>query len=111
MRSRRSARHRRAGHSSAISPTTSSRRWASTAAREAIARARADGFAIVREEFEVGLVAAAAPIRDPAGRVIAALNVSAPSFRFEDRLEEAARLLVEVAGELSAELRGELQPA
>jgi DNA-binding IclR family transcriptional regulator len=75
-------------------------------AREAIARARADGYAIVREEFEAGLVAAAAPIRDPAGHIIAAVNVSAPSFRFEHRLDEAARLLVEAADTLSGALRG-----
>jgi IclR family KDG regulon transcriptional repressor len=80
-------------------------------AAEAIAHARSDGFAIVREEFEPGLVAAAVPIRDASGRVIAALNVSAPRFRFDDRLEEAAQRLVEVAGELSAELRGLLLPA
>ena len=82
-----------------------------TEAAEAIARVRDDGFAIVREEFEPGLVAAAAPIRDASGRVVAAVNVSAPRFRFDDRLEEAARLLCEVAGELSGHLRGELQPA
>jgi IclR family KDG regulon transcriptional repressor len=80
-------------------------------AAAAIARAREDGFAIVREEFEPGVVAAAVPIRDATGRVIAALNVSAPRFRFEARLDEAAQRLVEVARELSAELRGELQPA
>jgi DNA-binding IclR family transcriptional regulator len=80
-------------------------------AADAIAQARRDGFAIVREEFEPGLVAAAVPIRDASGRVIAALNVSAPGFRFERRLEEAAARLVAVAGELSAELRGQLQPA
>jgi IclR family KDG regulon transcriptional repressor len=51
------------------------------------------------------------PIRDAAGRVVAALNVSAPRFRFEGRLDDAARLLVDVAGELSRQLRGELQPA
>jgi IclR family KDG regulon transcriptional repressor len=77
-----------------------------TPAREAIARAHADGYAIVREEFEAGLVAAAAPIRGPGGHIIAAINVSAPSFRFEHRLEEAARLLVEAADTLSAVLRG-----
>jgi DNA-binding IclR family transcriptional regulator len=78
---------------------------------DAIASARSDGYAIVREEFEPGLVAAAAPIRDASGRVVAAVNVSAPRFRFDDRLDEAARLLREVAGELSGHLRGELQPA
>jgi IclR family transcriptional regulator, KDG regulon repressor len=68
----------------------------------AIASARALGYAIVREEFEPGLVAAAAPIRDGAGRVVAALNVSAPRFRFDDRLEEAAMRVLEAAGVLSA---------
>ena len=72
----------------------------------AIAEARALGYAIVREEFEPGLVAAAAPIRDGAGRVIAALNVSAPRFRFDDRLERAALRVVEAADELSAVIGG-----
>lgn len=67
----------------------------------AIAEARALGYAIVREEFEPGLVAAAAPIRDGGGRVVAALNVSAPRFRFDDRLEEAARKVVAAAERLS----------
>jgi DNA-binding IclR family transcriptional regulator len=68
----------------------------------AIAEARARGYAIVREEFEPGLVAAAAPIRDEAGRIVAALNVSAPRFRFDDRLEEAALKVVAAAETLSA---------
>jgi DNA-binding IclR family transcriptional regulator len=78
-----------------------------TDVNEAIARARADGYAIVSEEYEAGLVAAAAPIRDGGGHIIAALNVSAPAFRFEDRLEEAARYLVGAAATLSGTLRGE----
>jgi DNA-binding IclR family transcriptional regulator len=81
-------------------------------ARDAIALARAQGYAIVREEFEAGVVAAAAPIRDAAGHIIAALNVSAPSFRFADRLEDAAHCLVDAAGALSGTLQGEpLLPA
>jgi IclR family transcriptional regulator, KDG regulon repressor len=81
-------------------------------AREAIALARAEGYAIVREEFEAGVVAAAAPIRDAAGHIVAALNVSAPSFRFEHRLDEAARCLVDAAAVLSGMLQGEpLVPA
>jgi len=71
---------------------------------ERIAEARALGYAIVREEFEPGVVAAAAPIRDASGRVAAALNVSAPRFRFDDRLEEAALRIVEAADALSARL-------
>ena len=71
---------------------------------ERIAEARALGYAIVREEFEPGVVAAAAPIRDASGRVAAALNVSAPRFRFDDRLQEAALRIVEAADALSARL-------
>jgi DNA-binding IclR family transcriptional regulator len=68
----------------------------------AIADARALGFALVREEFEPGLVAAAAPVRDGGARIVAALNVSAPKFRFDDRLEAAARKVVAAADALSA---------
>jgi IclR family transcriptional regulator, KDG regulon repressor len=69
--------------------------------RSRIARARELGYAIVREEFEPGLVAAAAPVRDAAGGVVAALNVSAPRFRFDDRLEAAALRVVAAARALS----------
>ena len=72
----------------------------------AIATARSLGYAIVREEFEPGLVAAAAPIRDGAGRVVAALNVSAPRFRFDDRLDEAASRVLAAADTLSAAIGG-----
>ena len=78
---------------------------------ERIAEARALGFAIVREEFEPGLVAAAAPVRDSGGRVVAAVNVSAPAFRFAERLDEAAAAVVAAAAELSAELGAPRQSA
>jgi len=65
-----------------------------------IASARARGYALVREEFEPGLVAAAAPIRS-SGRIVAALNVSAPGFRFDERLDEAGERLVAAARGLS----------
>ena len=70
----------------------------------AIAQARDDGYAIVREEFEPGLVSVAAPVRDAAGRVVAAVNVSAPSFRFGDRLEAAAPVVVAAAEAVGAAL-------
>jgi len=65
-----------------------------------IASARARGYALVREEFEPGLVAAAAPIRS-SRRIVAALNVSAPGFRFDERLDEAGERLVAAARGLS----------
>jgi IclR family KDG regulon transcriptional repressor len=78
---------------------------------ERIDEARALGYAIVREEFEPGLVAAAAPVRDSGGRAVAAVNVSAPAFRFGSRLEEAATAVVAAAAELSAELGAPRQSA
>jgi DNA-binding IclR family transcriptional regulator len=75
-------------------------------AKHAIALVAAQGFAIVREEFEPGLVAAAAPIRGVSGAIVAALNVSAPRFRFDDRLEEAAERLVVAADGLSVAIGG-----
>lgn len=68
---------------------------------------RRRGFAVVDEEFEPGLVAAAAPVRDFHGRVCAAINVSAPKFRLggRSRLEAAGQTIKSVADELSALLR------
>ena len=44
-----------------------------------IIEARERGIATSDEEMEPGLVAAAAPVRDAHGRIVAALNVSGPS--------------------------------
>ena len=66
--------------------------------------ARRRGYAIVDEEFEPGLVAAAAPVRDFRGDVIAALNVSAPKFRLGERLVFAGHAIRAAAEELSAQL-------
>jgi DNA-binding IclR family transcriptional regulator len=69
---------------------------------ESIALAREQGYALVVEEFEFGLVGAAAPVRDFKGQLVAALNVSAPKFRLGRRLESAGREVKRAADELSA---------
>jgi len=69
-----------------------------------VAAARPRGFVIVDEEFEAGLVAVAAPVRDFSGRIVAALNVSAPKFRFAKQLPRAGKQVKAVADELSAAL-------
>src|SRR3954462_3190185 len=53
------------------------------------------GWGATVEEYEVGLNAVAAPVRDPEGVVIAALSVSGPSFRMdpEDFPRVAHRLM------------------
>jgi DNA-binding IclR family transcriptional regulator len=66
-----------------------------------IRRARQLGFAVADEESERGLVAVAAPIRDFTGRVVAAINVSAPKFRLGGLLHPTGRLVSTAAEQLS----------
>jgi IclR family KDG regulon transcriptional repressor len=75
-----------------------------------VAADREQGYAVVDQEFEPDLIGVAVPVRDAGGTIIAALNVSAPRFRFLDRVPEAARELLEVSSELSREL-GAAAPA
>ena len=72
------------------------------AARLAVDRER--GYAVADEESEPGLVAVAAPLRDFTGAIVAAVNVSGPSFRLADRLDGCGRSVRDVAGELSDRL-------
>ncbi|GAB3618211.1 IclR family transcriptional regulator C-terminal domain-containing protein [Okibacterium endophyticum] len=46
--------------------------------REALEEVRGQGWALVDQELEEGLRSVAAPLRDATGRVVAAVNVSAP---------------------------------
>lgn len=71
---------------------------------ERIAAARALGYVRVEEESEPGLVAAAAPVRGASGRIVAALNISAPRFRFGRRLRAAGVAVAAAAAEISAVL-------
>jgi IclR family transcriptional regulator, KDG regulon repressor len=59
---------------------------------------------VVDEEFEAGLVGVAAPVRDFRGRIVAALNVSAPRFRLGRRLDAAGREVRAAADALSERL-------
>lgn len=65
---------------------------------------RTQGWAFSDEEFEVGLIGIAAPVRDFRGRVTASLNVSAPKFRLKDRIEETGLRTKIAADELSVEM-------
>jgi DNA-binding IclR family transcriptional regulator len=72
-----------------------------------IAAARRLGHTVVEGEFEDGHVGVAAPVRDFRGRIVAALNVSAPAFRLGGRrLDAAGREITARADELSARLAG-----
>jgi DNA-binding IclR family transcriptional regulator len=71
---------------------------------ERLCAARKRGFAVADEDFEDGVVGVAAPVRDFAGRIVAAVNVSAPKFRFVDRLDEAGERVRAAATDLSRAL-------
>lgn len=79
-----------------------------TALRAELAGVREQGWAIVAEELEVGLLSASAPVRDRAGDVVAALASSTSVGRSSrERLErEVVPLLVETAHRISADLAG-----
>ncbi|WP_279580337.1 IclR family transcriptional regulator [Fodinicola feengrottensis] len=65
---------------------------------------RRDGYARVYEEFEDGVSGVSAPVRDFRGRVIAALNISAPTERIGDRLHVAGRVTARAAAQVSTQL-------
>ena len=50
--------------------------------RERLSGIRSDGFAWVIEEFAEGISSVGAPVRDADGRVVAAIHVHGPSYRF-----------------------------
>lgn len=69
-----------------------------------IHRIRSRGYAVVDEEFELGVVGVSAPVLDFRQNIIAAINVSAPKTRLGGHLDEVGRLAARVAADLSAEL-------
>ena len=73
--------------------------------RDDLAAVRKDGYAVAVDELEIGLTAAAAPIRSAHGDIIASMSISGPTFRLDsERLAEAVPLLVSAATEVSHRL-------
>lgn len=72
-----------------------------------LAAIRQRGYALAREEFEIGVVSCSAPVKDSRGRVLAALTISAPSPRLGDRLDQAGRLTARCAGDIARALQRE----
>lgn len=61
-----------------------------------------DGYGFTLEEYEVGLAAVAAPIRDLDGQVVAAASVSGPTFRLNpDTIADVAATVKAAATEIS----------
>ena len=78
------------------------RRWPLTAAlqRDWRRAARERGWAVTVDELEVGLTGVAVPVHGARGDVVAALGVSGPTPRLEDRLDELGRSLLDHATQL-----------
>lgn len=76
-----------------------------TALARHLAAVRERGYATAVEEYEIGLNAVAAPVRDRDGRVFAAVSASGPAYRMPERLmHEQAAVLIRGADEISRRL-------
>lgn len=87
----------------ALTPTTISD---PVAFRDELHTVRQQGFAVVDGELEPGFLSAAAPVRDPSGRVVAALAYSTSRGRTEPRVvhDEVVPHLLDVADMISRDL-------
>jgi DNA-binding IclR family transcriptional regulator len=73
-----------------------------TALRRDLELTRSRGYATASEELEPGLWAVAAPVRDAAGAVVAAISISGPTARLHDHsLDELGALVRDEASTLS----------
>lgn len=83
----------------------------SDALRAQLHEAQRRGWACCVEEFEQGLNALAAPIRDLHGDVIAAVSVAGPAYRMEaDSLPRTAEVLLRAAADISARMGHQPDP-
>nr|BFF16500.1 hypothetical protein GCM10025730_00210 [Promicromonospora thailandica]BFF22014.1 hypothetical protein GCM10025730_55350 [Promicromonospora thailandica] len=74
--------------------------------RAVLAEVREQGWALVDQELEEGLRSVSAPLRDASGRVVAAVNVSAPVRRGEiaEILEHLLPPLLEAAAAIESDV-------
>jgi len=76
-----------------------------TRLRAELAEIRRRGYAVNRGEFFADLFGIGAPVRDPAGVVIASANLGGPLFRLNRQTGAFARAVVAAANAVSAEVR------
>ena len=85
-----------------LTPKTVTRR---AELRTQLEHIRETGYAVVVDELETGLTAAAAPIRNAHGDIIASMSISGPTFRLTgEKLDRAIPLVVAAATEVSHRL-------
>lgn len=66
---------------------------------------RSRGYATTIDELETGLSAVAAPVPGPSGAVLAAIGISGPTQRIQERVQPTGQLLIDQAERLSQLLR------
>lgn len=70
-----------------------------------LAQVREQGYAVARDELDVGLTALAAPIRNAHGEIVASLSVSGPTFRMsQEHLTHLVTAVRSAASGVSARL-------
>lgn len=74
--------------------------------RRAIEKCRRNGYSVVKDELDYGVVALAVPVHDQQGRVVAALNSSSHSARITATrlVEERLEMLRNVSGQITRDL-------
>ncbi|MCQ4159634.1 helix-turn-helix domain-containing protein [Roseomonas sp. GC11] len=92
-------------HITSLTPEalTSHTRTSRAEIRAAVREARAQGYALVDEELEIGLRSLAVPVRDQRGRCVAAINIGVQTARGSD--EVMRTLLLPALLQASQELR------
>ncbi|MDQ1080201.1 IclR family transcriptional regulator C-terminal domain-containing protein [Pseudoroseomonas cervicalis] len=97
-------------HIAALTPEalTSHTRTSRAGIRAAIAEARAQGYALVDEELEIGLRSLAVPVRDQRGRCVAAINIGVQTARAPEPVlqERLLPALLAAAAELRRVIPG-----
>jgi acetyl-CoA synthetase len=76
-----------------------------------LARARDDGYAVDREEFDENFCCIAAPIFDARGRFLAALGLSVTANVFDSDRDQLAPIVIDVANSAAARAGVEMTPA
>jgi IclR family KDG regulon transcriptional repressor len=94
--------------STSLTPYTAHTVTAADKLRKELVQIRAKGFSRDREEHEEGITCLAAPIRDHSQRVIAALSVSWPAFRFRKEELDAYQRAIRGAADSISSLLGYL---
>jgi len=88
-----------------LKPRTPKTKTTASEVRAALERVRRDGFAVEDEESEAGMRSVAAPIRNAAGDVVAAVGLAGPVQRLSDEvLARFAPKVVEAAETISVRM-------